>query len=114
MNDEQLPELFDRMNRQPAPAALRPRVLAAVGAELRRRPAWQRALEWSAAAVFLVGMAMFAWQQQEEAAWRARILHDAPPRPPAGGEYAGERHSLDQRYAQLLDELTRDAKGSSL
>lgn len=113
MNDDELPELFEHV-KLPPPSDLRPRVLAAVGAELRRRPAWQRACEWSAAAVLLVGIAMFARQRQEEAEWRARVLHDAPLRPATGGEYAGEHRSLDERYAQLLDELTRDTKGPSL
>ncbi|REK12347.1 MAG: hypothetical protein DWQ37_12345 [Planctomycetota bacterium] len=65
MNDE-LPEFFERAKPPAAPAALRARVLSAVERELapRRKPAWERALEWGVAASLTLGIGMNIWQWQ--------------------------------------------------
>ena len=62
MNDE-LPEIFEQITPPPAPPALRPRVLAAVEGELakRRKPRWERVLELSVAASFVLGVGLNAW-----------------------------------------------------
>lgn len=62
--NEDLPEFFDQIPPQPAPPALRTRVLAAVEGELsnRRKPRWERVLELSVAASFVLGVGLNAWE----------------------------------------------------
>lgn len=59
MNDE-LPEPLNRVPSPTVPRGLRERTLAAVNRELavRRKPRWERVLELSVAAVFVVGLGL--------------------------------------------------------
>lgn len=92
MNDE-LPEIFERVRPDAAPAELRPRVLSAVAAELkaRRKPAWERALEWGVAACLALGIGLNAWQFQMQPRWQRALSPGAEPvqqaqRSPLGDE----------------------------
>lgn len=73
MNDE-LPESLRRVVPPAAPAALRPRVLDAVNAELhaRRRPRWERMFELASAACLVVGLCATAWQWRADRQWQNR------------------------------------------
>lgn len=59
MNDE-LPEPLNRISPPAAPRELRQRTLAAVNRELaiRRKPHWERVLELSVAATFVLGVGL--------------------------------------------------------
>lgn len=61
--DDELPDIFEQLRPQP-PAELRARVLAGVNRELQRRqkPRWERWLERSVAASFLLGVSLNVWQ----------------------------------------------------
>jgi hypothetical protein len=70
MNDD-LPEIFDRLQVLRAPAALRARVLSAVENELvpRKKPRWERALEVGVAACLAVGIGLNAYQWRLDSTW---------------------------------------------
>lgn len=99
MTDE-LPEIFDRLQPQPAPPELRPRVLAAIERELARRkkPRWERALELGVAASLVVGV---GWNLLQ---WRADIEWQRPTR--STPTVAANEQDLVDVVASITDHTT--------
>jgi len=99
MTDE-LPEIFDHVNPQPAPPKLRPRVLTAVERELARRkkPVWERALEVGVAASLVIGVGLNVWQWQADKRWQAGVHGPLPA--------TAEHQDLIDVVASVTDEAT--------
>jgi hypothetical protein len=64
--NEDLPDFLQVPSASPAPPELRVRVLSAVERELtrRRKPRWERVLEWSVAASLALGIGLNVWRWQ--------------------------------------------------
>jgi len=125
----ELPEIFDHAKPQPAPPELRPRVLSAVERELARRkkPRWERALEWGVAACLALGVGLNLWQFSSEPLGTAARPAVAAKEPRslieqlAAGEQRDEHRvtmtkrrvpgPFDARYAELLTELVKKSDG---
>lgn len=127
MTDE-LPKIFDELVPPPAPPELRLRVLAAVDRELKgRKPRWERALELTVAASFVLGVGLNAWQfstaplgipaPRGVAAQESTSLIEelALAKQSAGGHQTRTKRRVpgpfDARYAELLAELVEKAAG---
>jgi hypothetical protein len=134
MSDE-LPEIFERVRPVAAPAELRQRVLSAVEREIRtrRKPAWERALEWGVAACLVLGIGLNAWQWRTGRPWQ-RALAPAPNAPlqaeslPLSGQQLAEQQLADlvskraqprraalapfgAGYEKLLEEISKPPAG---
>jgi hypothetical protein len=61
---EDLPDFLQVPPASPAPPELRARVLTAVERELtrRRKPRWERAIEWGVAASLVLGVGLSVWR----------------------------------------------------
>jgi hypothetical protein len=101
MNDD-LPEMFERVQPRRAPAELRVAVLAAVERELARpgKPRWERAFELAAAACFLVGVGLTAWQANSDNPWQRMAAESAAG---SGAGYAGRAEFGDERLADFVN-----------
>ncbi len=126
MNDE-LPEIFEQISPPPAPPALRARVLAAVEGELakRRKPRWERVLELSVAASFVLGVGLNAELLVSGARGlttlranrtidnqRDTLVADQTQEPGRDVELAYPRAgSFDEDYAKLLARLSEPPAG---
>jgi hypothetical protein len=117
MNDD-LPEIFDQIKPPAAPSHLRSRVLAAVNGELakRRKPRWERVLELSVAASFVLGVGLnlseflSLWQER----YRIASKHDLAASQTSENESQDAtwvQGSLHRQYANLLTELLREPAG---
>ncbi|MBI3838111.1 MAG: hypothetical protein HY288_09275 [Planctomycetia bacterium] len=135
MNDD-LPEGFQHMMPQGAPAELRPRALTAVSRELARQstPRWERMVELAVAASLALGVGLNVWCWRAEEGWQMRVYGPVPI-PSAVAEVARTVTSItdsatgewiqrqlssawtskrstnaprSSRYEQLLNELTND------
>jgi hypothetical protein len=125
MNDD-LPEIFDQVQPPPAPPHLRARTLAAVNGELakHRKPRWERVLELSVAASFVLGVGLNVWQFSESSLFGGTRSTSIAAEQLAAGQRDGAdsdgltaqrphrpRGPFDERYAKLLAELIEKPAG---
>jgi hypothetical protein len=125
MHDD-LPEIFEQLKPSGAPAYLRSRVLATVEGELakRRKPRWERVLELSVAASFLLGVGLNVWQFSESSLFGGTRSTNFANEQVATGELDGAdsegrtaqrlrrpRGPFDEDYAKLLAELIEKPAG---
>jgi hypothetical protein len=125
MHDD-LPEIFEQLKPHVAPPELRSRVLASVNSELAKlgKPRWERVLEWSVAASFVLGVGLNVWQFSESSLFAGirstniateQVAKDQREGADSDGLTAQRprrpRGPFDEDYAKLLAELFEKPAG---